>query len=312
MVSKELKNEFSWSKSRDETFFECARRYYYHYYGSWGGWERKAPPRTRRLYVLKQLKTRQMWAGGKVHDAIERLINETRDGLAVPTEDEVVQRAVQSMREEFKASRNRAYEQQPKRRTGLFEHAYNIDVPDHVWKQTADHVSACLGTFYGSDTFAAIRELPRADWLEVEELSSFPVGDIKVYVKLDFSCRQGDAVRILDWKTGRSDHADHTVQMACYALYAVNAWDVDPGRIEVVEFNLASNSLRPYKVTQEAIEETRDYIAASAGEMQIVLDDPDANTATEDNFALAEDEHTCRTCPFLEVCPKWKGGERER
>jgi hypothetical protein len=35
----ELTNDFSWSRSRDNTFQECKRRYYYHYYGSWGGWE---------------------------------------------------------------------------------------------------------------------------------------------------------------------------------------------------------------------------------------------------------------------------------
>ena len=307
-MGRELKNEFSWSKSRDEVFFECARRYYFHYYGSWGGWERSAPPRTRRLYILKHLKTRPLWAGSKVHDAIELLLNETRNGLAVPSEDEVVQRALKTMREDFKASRKKAYEENPKRTVGLFEHAYNLEVPDAVWKQTADHVGACLSTFYRSDTFAMIRELPRDQWLEVEELRSFPVDGIKVYAKLDFSCRRGEAVQIFDWKTGQSEHSDHTVQMACYALYATHAWKVTPENIEVFAFDLASDTVRPHRVTAEAIEETRDYIAASAGEMQIVLDDPEANVATEDRFDLAMDDHTCRTCPFLEVCPKWRGG----
>lgn len=304
-MGKALKNEFSWSKSRDEVFFDCARRYYFHYYGAWGGWEREAPRRTRRLYILKHLKTRQLWAGSKVHDAIEDLLKETRDGLAIPSEDEVVQRAVTSMREDFKASRKKAYETRPKHRTALFEHAYDIEVPDTVWKQTADHVGKCLATFYRSETFAMIRDLPRDRWLEVEELSSFPVEGIKVYAKLDFSCRESDGVRIFDWKTGRSEHVDHTMQMACYALYAMHAWGVEPDQVEVFEYNLASDTIRPHRVTQEAVEETRDYIAASAGEMQIVLDDPDANSASEEQFDMAEDEHTCRTCPFLEVCPKW-------
>ena len=37
-MAAELKNEFSWSNSRDATFRECPRRYYFRYYGSWGGW----------------------------------------------------------------------------------------------------------------------------------------------------------------------------------------------------------------------------------------------------------------------------------
>jgi len=67
----DLTNDFSWSRSRDNVFSECKRRYFYHYYGAWGGWEAGATEEVRRLYVLKQLASRQMWAGRVVHDAIE-------------------------------------------------------------------------------------------------------------------------------------------------------------------------------------------------------------------------------------------------
>ena len=46
----ELANEFSWSRSRDATFHDCRRRYFYQYYGAWGGWETTAPEEVRRLY----------------------------------------------------------------------------------------------------------------------------------------------------------------------------------------------------------------------------------------------------------------------
>ena len=48
----DLANVFSWSRSRAGMFEECRRRYYYHYYGAWGGWDSNAPPDIRRLYVL--------------------------------------------------------------------------------------------------------------------------------------------------------------------------------------------------------------------------------------------------------------------
>src|SRR5437762_2204447 len=67
----DLANEFSWSRSRDGAFQECKRRYFYHYYGAWGGWDAAAAPDVRRLYILKQLASRQQWAGRAVHDAIE-------------------------------------------------------------------------------------------------------------------------------------------------------------------------------------------------------------------------------------------------
>ena len=39
---KEFKNDFSWSFSRDSAFNTCKRKYYYSYYGSWGGWNKDA------------------------------------------------------------------------------------------------------------------------------------------------------------------------------------------------------------------------------------------------------------------------------
>ena len=62
-----FKNEFSWSKTRDEIFKTCPRQYWFAYYGFWNGWLKDAPERTRQIYVLKNLKNRQTWAGEKIH-----------------------------------------------------------------------------------------------------------------------------------------------------------------------------------------------------------------------------------------------------
>ena len=81
MVGKELKNEFSWSKTRDEVFRECLRKYWFQYYGFWGGWYENAKPRVRQIYVLKQLQTRQMWAGDHVHRRIKHTLSDVRRGF---------------------------------------------------------------------------------------------------------------------------------------------------------------------------------------------------------------------------------------
>ncbi len=70
---KEYKNSFSWSKTRDALFQECKRKYYYNHYGSWGGWVLRSDKRTREAYILKNLKTRQMWLGDVVHKAVGEL-----------------------------------------------------------------------------------------------------------------------------------------------------------------------------------------------------------------------------------------------
>ena len=59
----ELKNEFSWSKTRDEIFRTCPRQYWFAYYGYWNGWHENASERTRKIYILK---------GGEIGDVGEK------------------------------------------------------------------------------------------------------------------------------------------------------------------------------------------------------------------------------------------------
>lgn len=73
-----LINEFAWSHSRHQTFQTCLKRYFFAYYGAWGGWEESAPAPTRELYILKRLSTRQQWAGHHAHVAIETLVKHAR------------------------------------------------------------------------------------------------------------------------------------------------------------------------------------------------------------------------------------------
>src|SRR5438105_6006989 len=114
----DLTNDFSWSRSRDGVFQDCKRRYFYQYYGSWGGWASDAPEDIRRLYILKQLATRQMWAGRIVHDAIEMALSVYRQGGEIPVEP-FVRDAVERMRGEWKSSKAGRYRELPKN-TALF------------------------------------------------------------------------------------------------------------------------------------------------------------------------------------------------
>ncbi len=83
----DLTNEFSWSRSRDSLFQDCRRKYFYHYYGAWGGWEVGAPAEARTLYVLKQLNSRQQWAGKVVHEGVEWVLRALYAGRELPEAD---------------------------------------------------------------------------------------------------------------------------------------------------------------------------------------------------------------------------------
>ena len=125
----EFRNEFSWSKTRDEVFKTCPRQYWFAYYGYWNGWLENAPKRTRQIYILKNLKNRHVWAGERVHECIQRSLNNIRRGIQVLPIDEIVTITVDQMRAEFRSSKSRNYWKNPKS-CALFEHEYEIELTD--------------------------------------------------------------------------------------------------------------------------------------------------------------------------------------
>jgi CRISPR/Cas system-associated exonuclease Cas4 (RecB family) len=298
-----FKNEFSWSTSRDRVFQICPRQYYFNYYGYWGGWENAAAERTRQIYILKQLQNRYMWAGAKVHDCINHTLTNLQRGISVLDVDQIVEITLNQMREEFRSSRERRYLTHPKT-CALFEHEYEVPTSDADWKNTADNMEQCLRNFYSSETFAMLKELPQQMWLEVEDFSSFNLDSTKIWAVLDCSFRTEDGgITIIDWKTGRSMSEDVSMQLSCYAMYAMEKWGVDAEKVKLIEYNLLANQGVEFSVTGDEIENTKTYIAGSIADMQSLFVDAGENVPKqEEAFSKVDDERVRAGCNFRKVC----------
>ena len=197
-----LENVFSWSKSRDEQFRDCQRKYFYDKYAAWGGWDKTSPEDIRLAYVLKNLKNRWAWKGESVHHVIEDVLKSYRADKPV-TFDEAYARLTEVMRAGYRASKAKKYYEDPKKTPGLFEHEYDKPVGDEVWKKIHDESVDCLKNFYGSSFFKELCADDKRTWLVIEDLEEFDFEGAKVYVKLDFARKKGSAIEIYDWKTGK-------------------------------------------------------------------------------------------------------------
>jgi len=94
------------------------------------------------------------------------------------------------------------------------------------------------------------------------------------------------------------------VQLACYALYALEKGWVDrPEEIVTVEYGLAGMTSHVREVDPRAIAEVREYIGVSIGGMKALLDDVEQNVATEGRFPTQASADNCRQCNFRRVCP---------
>ena len=301
MWKEDIKNEFSWSKSRDAVFRECLRKYYYTYYGSWGGWKADAPGEARELYVLKKLQNRYIWIGSVVHDCVARTLKNIFSGIRPLATEDIVKITVDKMRSDFASSRRRLYRHNPKT-LGLFEHEYELKITGEEWRRLVAKVERCLVNFYGSSIYAKLRELPREEWLETEVLSCFHMDGTRIYCVLDCSFRDGEDVRIMDWKTGRIDQGDINVQLTCYAIYARQKWGASLDRIKVTAFNLSENTRYDLKLSPDLVYGMKEYIKGSVSDMKKLLSDPARNIGAVDKFPQTNQTQNCRLCNFRGVC----------
>jgi len=298
----ELKNEFSWSKTRDEVFRTCPRQYWFSYYGYWNGWFENAPPRTRQIYVLKNLKNRHRWAGEKVHECIQKSLHNVRRGIRVLPVDEIVSITLDQMRAEFRSSKAKNYWKHPKS-CGLFEHEYEVEVRDEEWKEVASHVETCLRNFYASDIYDGLKSHRKEGWLEVEEFSSFDLDQAKINLVIDCAIKEGEGVYIYDWKTGKSLSEDLSIQLGCYALYATEKWSISPESLSIVEYNLSMNKSNWFSVSTEEMKGIKGYINGSIKDMRSLLAGiPNNLPMVEDRFSRIEDEGVSLRCNYRRVC----------
>jgi CRISPR/Cas system-associated exonuclease Cas4 (RecB family) len=298
-----LRNTFQWSVSRDRTFLTCPRQYWFNQYGFWGGWEWEADARTREIYILKQLKTRSMWVGDIVHACIRRSLENLSRRIPLLSLEEILRITRDQMRSDFRQSRDGLYRDNPKAACGLFEHEYRIPVTDAEWLEAAEQVDQCLRNFYASDAFAQMNRTRPEDFLEIETFKRLEIDGIPVTVKLDCATRESDHIVVWDWKTGKWEGRDSSLQLACYAFYVRQAYNVPIHAVRQRRVDLMRGGEIKETVFQErGLDELLTYIRGSMADMMALLDDPANNRASEERFTKVARRDVCSRCSYLKVC----------
>ena len=283
-------HDFSWSVSRHDTFATCRRKYFYSYYAA------QDDPEIQRL---KKLSALPLWAGSVVHETIEELLK-TRGEIPSPDEQAAIVRAAvhDRMLGNWKESEAGSL------RFRLFEHEYQVSVDPEDKKIVVGIVMRSLRNFFKSETLREAYAAGRTRWLTVEDLVTFEVGGVSVYVRMDLAYRGPDGrVVIVDWKTGRGEGRFSEVQLAGYALYAAEqGWVQEPEEIRTELAYLAIPRYVRRSVDRKTLERARNFIAKSAGNMKSLLLDPVANLARLEDFPMIERPRICRRCNYRRLC----------
>ena len=147
--NQRLVNTCRWSSSRESTFHECQKKYWYTYYGSWDGWP-KTPFDTREtidplasyLYMLKNMQPACMFMGSMVHKVIEECLKSIQLTKKAPPLDDLMAQASLRYDKSMKESKEQLWKNHPKHHTNIFEHFYGL--PFDEGEEKALKKSSCL------------------------------------------------------------------------------------------------------------------------------------------------------------------------
>ncbi len=305
----EFKNDFSWSKSRDECLKQCKRKYYFNHYGFWNGWINSEDDRKKRIYYLKQLNTKEIWLGQIIHEIIEHVLKQHRQDTKI-TLGHALSILKKRFDNGFLYSKLKEYTGFRSKIHKFFEDEYDIPITEEKKQELYKKAETCITNFYNSDIFIEIKNTPTQDWITLEDFLSFNFEENKIYLSIDFAMKKDDEIILYDWKTGKERFSDYKLQLACYSLYVSQKFNINPLKIKAKIFNLAIDKEDTFKITEEVLDEMKLYIKGSIKNMKNLLNNPTENTALEESFPKAEDYH-CKRCNYYKVClGEWRNKQK--
>lgn len=319
-----LSNEFGWSISREAMFDSCPRRYYFHYYLSWGGWESGAEPLAREAFRLKRLVSLALWRGQLVHYVTTKVLASLRARKRIPAYDDVRGYTLERFDAQYAFSRDLRYRGEPKKRGGklnidwlaLFEHEYRLPIEEQRLSKARDECVTAMRNLLESEILRRIAATDSDGWaienIDLGEFAQvFDFEGARVFAKTDLMFRGGDGTfNIVDWKTfsggaaGR-DEEKTSLQLGVYGFYAAEILGEPLERIRLIEVNLLDRAAETeHTVAPQDLERFRLSIRAGIGRLAAVLEDGDIarNRPLPPHTFPPVENGRCRYCNFFRIC----------
>jgi len=306
-------------------FDSCLRRYYFHYYLSWGGWERQAPRIAREAFRLKRLTSLPLWRGQLAHYIATKVLASLRAKGRIPAFEDVSRYTLERFETQLEFSNSKKYLTEPKKKGGrlnidwlaLFEHEYDRPLPPEKLEKTRNECLTAMKGLLESDILSAIAETDTDGWaienIDLAEFAQvFDFEGAKVFAKTDFMYRGTDgSFNIVDWKTfskknaGAGKEGKARVQLGVYGYYAVSILGEPLERIKLLEVNLLDDGAAvEYSISNDDLEEFYSHIRGGIDKLSSVLikGDIKRNEAGPPDLFPKVDNGLCRYCNFYRIC----------
>lgn len=306
-----MSEHFKWSFSADRCLRRCQRQFFLQHVAAW---HNAREPLRREAFLLKQVKTLDLWQGSLVHRATELyVVPKLQEGGTVPW-DRVIELTHDMARRQFEFSSRRRY-----REAGITKSAVGDDYCALIGHETpegvadADYCSVIEVVERSLRNMSAMealwQEIGGRDryWPELQVRVTYDVAHIEAHIDLLYFREYGKPT-VVDWKISESQGGgDADLQTALYgwALCRHPKWHVARAEdCELLEVQLLSKTILRHRADQATFDRLEDRIYGSLAKMQALGIGDEFNVENLDRFDFAPNPGSCVFCPMRSLCQK--------
>lgn len=299
----------SWSFSAERCFRRCQRQYYFREIAAW---HNAKDPLRREAFVLKQLKTLELWRGLLVHEGIERFVVPCLEaGQRVDWDNAIVQ-TIATANQQVAFSAAKRYRAKGVTKTGagheycaLLPHERGEIIPPEALEDVYSTIERCFRNLSKmEELWGEVRDCGRM-WAELPVRVDYDGVSLEARLDLLFFRKYGNPT-IIDWKAYESQAgSDAHLQTALYgwSLCQHPKWSVHHAEdVELLEVQLLDGQLIRHPSTTEGFRELEDRIYRSISEIRSLCGDGLYGEQDLSDYQFASNPNNCQYCPFRPLC----------
>lgn len=296
-----------WSYSKRTVLEQCARAYYFLYFGA-NKTTAKGEADKDRLHFLKQIQNRHERAGDLLHLTVSTYFRHAKLGNTWIFDPD---RLVDWTRKMFRNDRgySRAYpdgNENAKKKYGkspelLQEYHYRDADADQLWEETETRLLQAVRDFATNDAFEEFRVGGCQENSLVEHAINMSIYDTKVGGRIDLAYYFEDRIKVVDWKIGTGIlEGSSSLQLAVYGLWATTHPNFPADKIDVYMAHLGSGDVTSFEINDDELATVRLRILQDVELMQMLQ--PYGKRAESEAFSKLLYDPICSLCQFKKVC----------
>lgn len=295
-----------WSHSRRSTLEQCSRKYYYTYYGA-SARSAKGEPDKDELRLLKGLANRHERVGNLLHLAIGTYFRRAQRGERMEADGLVAWARTIFLNDRAHSRAHPGGGGVPPGTkyppTLLREYHYGQPDADALCDEGDGRLAAALRAFATDERYAEFRAAGSAPGALVEKRLAVSGLPCAAGGQLDLAYSREDRVTIVDWKTGAGDGSgDDSLQLAVYALWAVEHFGCGPEALRVCKAHLTTGEIVDFRADARILADARARIVQDAERMVAV--DRYGRDGVAAAFTPNPRPAMCALCAFQRACPE--------